>query len=217
MNMQTLTKLVLEHGLENRILSERQLARLVDGSDQRRYNLVNRALKAGELHRIRRGLYVLSRPDGTLNSHPYAVAQNLMPGSYVSLETALAYHGWIPESVQTIASIVPGRKSKHFDDERMGRFTFHPLAVRPGYFLELVERGEGEGQSFLVASPQRALLDLVCQRKLEWQGIDWFQNGLRIEREYLDAITSDDIQILKLVYKQQRMQGFLAAMEKVLA
>ena len=50
--MQTLTKQLLELGLANRFLTDNQLARLIDGSSQRRYHLVNRAMKAQELIRL---------------------------------------------------------------------------------------------------------------------------------------------------------------------
>jgi predicted transcriptional regulator of viral defense system len=40
--------------------------------------------------------------------------------SYISFETALAYHGWIPERVFVTASVVPGRKSRRYENEKMG-------------------------------------------------------------------------------------------------
>src|SRR6185503_9694416 len=49
--MQTLAESLIEQGLSNRILSERQLERAVGGEAARRYGLVNRALKANELVR----------------------------------------------------------------------------------------------------------------------------------------------------------------------
>lgn len=210
--MQTLTEKVLEQGLANRVFTDAQLARIVGGSPQRRYNLVNRALKAGELHQVRRGLYVLPEKYRNYDCHPFALAQMLVPGSYVSLETALAYHGWIPEAVYTTASISPGRKSKNYGDEMLGKFSFHPLAIRRGYFLELVERVTIQGQSMLVAKPTRALMDLACLRKLEWQGLNWLQQNMRVERESLLTITGTQIQTLKLVYKQKRMQRYLDAL-----
>jgi hypothetical protein len=59
-------------------------------------------------------------------------------------------------------------------------------------------------------------MDLVCLRKLEWQGIAWFEQGMRIEPELLDAINGNQLRALKLVYKQKRMQVYLAELEKAL-
>lgn len=214
--MQTLTKILLDQGMANHLLSDDRLARVLEGSPQRRHNLVNRAVGAGELHRLRRGLYMLPRRYRDYECHPYALAQRLVPGCYVSLESALSHHGWIPEAVYTTASIVPGRKSSEFEDGLMGRFSFHPLATQPGFFLELVSRVTMNQQIALVATPIRALMDLVCLRKLEWQGMVWFEKSMRIDEERLMAVTGDQIRALKRVYKHKRMQRFLLEFETAL-
>jgi hypothetical protein len=214
--MQTLTKILLEQGMGNHLLTDTQLARVIDGSDQRRYNLVNRAIKAGELYRLRRGVYLLSQAYRDHEFHPFAIAQQVVPGSYISLETALSYHGWIPEAVYTTASIVPGRKSSEFSDSLIGRFSYHPLPINRGYFLELVVRETMNRQAVLVARPLRALLDLVCLRKLEWQGLAWFEESMRIEAEVVGALDRAQLRTLKFVYKHKRMQHFLVELENAL-
>lgn len=214
--MQTLTRQLTKTGLRNRILTDHQLKRLVAGTDQRRYHLVNRAAKAGELVRLRRGLYVLADGFREYPVHPFAVAQMLVPGSYVSLQTALAFHGWIPEAVYTTASIVPGRKAKEFRHERLGLFTFYPLAIQRGSFLELVRRVETNGQSFLVAEPLRALMDFVCLKKVEWQGFSWIEQGLRVGADALNQVTGTELRTLKEVYKHERVRNFIGKMEQSL-
>ncbi|MEH6550106.1 MAG: hypothetical protein V7711_17075 [Pseudomonadales bacterium] len=214
--MKNLTLAIKEQGFADRLLNEHQIARIVGGSPQRRYGLVNRALKAGELIRVQRGLYMLAGQYRDAPYHPYHIAQGLFPSSYISLETALAYHGWIPEAVYETASILPGRKSKELKNEQFGKFTFHPLATNRGYFLELVERVQINKQTMLIAKPIRALMDLVCYKKVEWQGIDWIEKGLRIDLEYLRSVPAADIRTLKLVYKQKRVKVFLAELEKAL-
>jgi len=209
---QTLTQILLEQGMTRPLLSDSQLARVVQGSSQRRYNLVNRALKAGELHRVRRGLYLLAKPYRAFEAHPFAVAQQVVPGSYISLETALSYHGWIPEAIQVTASIVPGTKSSDFEDSLFGRFSFHPLATHPGHFLELVARTPIGHQTMLLAEPIRALLDLVCLRKEKWQGLAWLERGMRIEPEQLKSVTADQWSTLELVYKQKRVREFISGL-----
>jgi len=214
--MQTLTKEIISIGLNNRILTDEQLSRLVKGSEQRRYNLVNRAMKSDELIRLKRGVYILSDSYRDYPLHPFALAQMLMPGSYVSLETALAHHRWIPEAVYTVASILPGRKSQKYDHEKLGSYAFFPLATNEGYFLELVKREQHEQQTMLVAKPVRALMDLVCLRKQEWQGIDWLTEGLRIDIEKLRTITGAELRTLALVYKHKRMQAFASELAREL-
>ena len=214
--MQTLTQQLIDKGLANRVLSDAQLARLIEGSPQRRYSLVNRAMKAGELLRLRRGSYVLDAPFRDYPIHPFAIAQAFVPGSYVSFETALAHHGWIPEAVYTTASVTPGCKSSSYEHPQFDSFTFHPLAIQDGYFLERVERQQVDHQTFLLASPVRALMDLVCLRKSAWQGMDWLVEGLRIDHELLRGVTGADIRTLASVYKQKRVKDFLKALAREL-
>lgn len=214
--MQTLTTEIVTRGFANRVLTDALFARLLDGSDQRRYHLASRATKAGELHRLKRGLYVLDNRLRRHPAHPYALAQALLPGSYVSFETALAHHGWIPEFVHVVASINPGTKSLSYANDLSGRLTFEPLATAPGHFLDLVERVQMDCQTMLIASPARALLDLVCQRKVEWQGMGWLTDGLRVDAELLNTITMTQLGTLALVYTQKRVRRFLHALTKEL-
>lgn len=215
--METLTETLREAGYQNRILTEKQLARLLGGADARRYGLVNRALKAGELVRIRRGLYVLADRFRDYKLHPFRVAQALCPGSYVSLETALAHHGWIPEAVYATASIIPGRKSKAVNHPALGRFTFHPLALHRTAFLELVDRIQIDNQTMLVARPARALMDIVCFRKIEWRDLSWLEQGMRIDLADLLTISKADLGTLRSVYKHKAVLDFLAQLELALA
>jgi hypothetical protein len=199
--------------LADRVISDAQLARLVEGTDQRRYHLANRAIKAGELIRLRRGLYVLDKQFRDSPSHPFSLAQKIEPGSYVSLESALAYHGWIPEAVYTTTSVLPGRKFKEYEHEQFGSFTFSPLAVNPGCFLDLVQRLQLDKQVFLLASPVRALMDLVSLKKIDWQGMSWIEDSMRIDSEVWLGVTSAELRELKEVYQHKRARHFIERLE----
>ena len=215
--MQTLVQKLIDEGLENRVLTETQLARVLEGSPPRRYGLVNRALRAGELNRLTRGRYLLADRYRDYPGHPFALAQAFVPGSYVSFETALAYHGWIPEAVYTTACVTPGRKTLLFNPPDYGRFSFHPLAIHAGRFLELILRTQITRQSMWVAEPLRALMDLVCLRKIPWQGMDWLIKGMRIDEDNLRSIKQNDMETLMLVYKQKRVNDFLRSMARTLS
>ena len=214
--MQTLTHYIKNSGLADRILDENQLERLVEGSSQRRYGLVNRALKSGEFIRVRRGLYVLADEWRRTPTHPFTLAQRMEPGSYVSLESALSWHRWVPEAARTVTSVVPGRKRKEHRVERFGLFTYRPLAVQPGSFLEQVQRVSADGQVFLLARPLRALMDLVCLMKIEWQGMGWIEQSLRVDRDAFNDVTGADLRALSNVYKHQRVREFLQELQRAL-
>jgi len=205
---------IIAQGLSHRFIKSSRLEELIGGSSGRRYGLVNRALKSGDLVQIQRGLYILSDRHRTTPCHPFALAQALAPGSYVSFETALSFHGLIPERVYTTSSVIPGRKSRLYENEKMGNYSFHPLAIQSGYFLELVDTVQIAGQQVLVATPYRALLDLICLRKIPWRGLSWLSDGLRVDLDDLGHIATEDCRMLGQVYKHKRMKLFIAALCK---
>ena len=211
--MQTLTEKLIQAGWVGRVLSLAQLARLLDGTPQRRYNLVNRALQHGELLQLRRGLYLLApKLQGTL-PHPFVLAQALQTGSYISFETALCFHGWIPESVPVTLSVAPGRRRLEVDHPALGLFRFYPLALRPGYFLEAVDRHIFAGQTALVAQPLRALLDIICMRKLDIDSIKALTQSMRIDDELLMQTQSTSWQALQRVYAHKRMTAAIETLQ----
>jgi predicted transcriptional regulator of viral defense system len=212
--MDKLTTQVIDAGYADRVLTKRQLARILGGSDDRRYGLVKRAMQAGALMQIKRGLYVLADRYRTDPLHPFGLAQALVAGSYISMETALAFHGWIPEAVFATVSVTPGRKSKEVDHPVFGRFSFYPLALHKSAFLEVVERRTISNQAVLVAKPLRALLDLAAHKKLKWKGMGWVLDGMRIEQDHLLQIPKKEFMALRKVYKHKAVQHFLEQLEK---
>lgn len=212
--MSTLTRKLIEAGYRDRVFNDRQMARGLGAGDASRYGLVNRALKDGSLNRVRRGLYTMGPEHRKLSLHPFVIAQALLPGSYVSFETALSYHGLIPEAVYTAASVHPGRKTLVQPTDQFGQFSFHPLALEDFRFMVGVDRVALASGAAFIAQPLRALMDLVAQRRVKWTGPDWIEQGLRIAPEDLTAFGPADFSALKGVYKHRQTRDFLEAFEK---
>ena len=211
--MNALAERVEESGLADRIFDEGQLRELLGGSDARRYALVHRALKDGSLIRLKRATYMLGQRRRSEAIHPFVVAQALLPGSYISFETALAYHGWIPETVFTTASVSPGRKTITHDTPSSGQFSFHPLALWEYQFLISVDREKLGKLTAFVAQPLRALIDLVALRKEHWSGLDWLTMGMRIDEERLRSLRRKDFAALRPVYRHKAANAFLHSLE----
>jgi len=131
------------------------LAGDVDPADVRRQ--LSRWVKGGRLLQLRRGLYALAPPYRKVTPHPFVVANRLVRGSYVSLQSGLAYHGLIPEHVPVTTSMTTGRPQRR--ENPLGSFEYHHVRkdLLTGYRLESV----GDGQEALVATPAKALADLV--------------------------------------------------------
>jgi hypothetical protein len=214
--MSSLAREILQTDLKNRIFSDCQLGALLGGGNARRYGLVNRALKDGSLVRLKRGTYALGRDSRSEALHPFCVAQSFVPGSYVSFESALAFHGWIPEAVFVTASVSPGRKTQAVETASFGRFGFHPLALCDYQFLVGVDRHSLGALKAFIAQPLRALMDLVALRKLRWSGYQWLIEGMRIDEELLLATTRKDVAALQPVYKHKAARDFLDALDSAL-
>jgi hypothetical protein len=211
--MPSLAQQISAAGLADRIINERQLGELLGGGDARRYGLVNRALKDGSLVRIKRGTYVLGRIHRRDPLHPFAIAQSIVRGSYISFESALAHHGWIPEAVFVTASVTPGRKTLRVETTDFGPFSFHPLALHNYRFFTSVERAKMGKLTAFIAKPLRALMDLVALRKEQWSGLAWLTDGMRIDEDSLFSLRRKDFADLKPVYKHKAANFFLAALE----
>jgi hypothetical protein len=219
--MATLVTKIIEVGYGDRPFTERQLASILQVGDASRYGLVNRALRDGSLLRVRRGLYVLGASwskRGLENTeiHPFAIAQALKHGSYISFETALSYHGWIPEAVYLTASVTPDSKTLRYETNNWGNFEFSPLATNEFQFLVGISRIKVGQSTTLVARPLRALMDLVASRKIAWQGLDWITHGLRVDPEHLQSLSAADFDELAPVYKHKSARDFLANLRLVL-
>jgi hypothetical protein len=85
------------------------------------------------------------------------IANRLAPASYVSLQSALAFEGLIPESVPVTTSVTTDRP--HRWETPLGVFDFRRLQT--GLFCGYRRVDLGDGQAAWVAQPEKALLDLV--------------------------------------------------------
>jgi len=163
------------------------------------------------------GLYLLSNDYRSSPVHPFVLAQHMAPGSYVSAESALSFHGWIPEVVHSVLSVTITGKSVVYLHDTLGKFEFRRMTVNPGFFLQAVERHELQHQFALIAEPVRALLDMVYLRKLPWQGLNYLLEGLRIDEQAIRSVSSNQIARLQDVYKGKREQSFIKELLRILA
>ncbi len=130
------------------------LAGNVDANDVRRQ--LSRWVASGKVTQFRRGLYALAPPWQHVRPHPFLIANRLVRGSYVSLHSALAFHGLIPEAVFTVTSVTH-RRGGTFDTP-LGAFIFHNVKRE---FFTGYEAREIVGQMVHVATPDKALADLI--------------------------------------------------------
>jgi len=208
--MQSVTELALERA-ERGIFTREQAALWAGNRGARLDALLKRAVGRREVWRLRRGLYCLANRLGQGRVDPLELAQRIHGPSYVSLETALSQQGWIPEGVQAITSVTPGR-SRSFDTP-IGLFTFTHVPQRR--FLAGVRRTAGEGAgAFFLATPLKALADYVYAQRRNWQSAAPLVESLRVEEESLSELTAELFDEVMSAYKPGRVSRFLAGLRK---
>jgi predicted transcriptional regulator of viral defense system len=214
--MTTLKDKIIEAGFADHILTDVDLNYLSNGTPAARYGMVNKALKKEELIKIRRGLYLLAVKYRHKKLSKFFLASRIAPHSYLSFESALSYYGWIPERVSTVTSVLARGRTKQFTTP-FGEFVFYHLPVNEYEFLTGVIRVEEiKGEPFLLASPLRALADMVYVKKINWEGLELLTKSLRIDIEQLMQINSDHFLEIKKVYRSTRVLQFLDNLKKEL-
>lgn len=177
--------------------------------------LVKRAIAAGEIIHIRRGLYCLSKKYQRVGISRNMLANLIYGPSYISFETALAFHGWIPEAVHSVSSVSLGR-ARTFETP-LGYFDYVQVKQQP--LLAGVVRISSEdeqGGSFFVAKPLKAVCDYVAAHGLDWTGIEPLEESLRIDEENFESLSAGDFDELEGVYKSLRARRLLAGLRKEL-
>jgi len=193
------------------VFTNQDVATLFPGSEDRRYGLVKRAIAGGEIIHIRRGLYCLAPRYQKKSMNLYALAQHVYGPSYISLESALSWHGWIPEAVHTVTS-VSFKKSKEFNTP-VGIFSYDHVPQKV-FYAEVDRLTDASQNVFLIASPLKALADYVYVRKRDWTGIEPVVGSLRVEREQLEQVTRETLDTLLGNYAHSRVKRFLEGLRK---
>jgi len=123
--------------------------------DFNRNNLVRWTGK-GHLIRLRQGLYSFPEYRGKAD-YIYYFANRIYRPSYISLHTALAFYGIIPEAVVQHTSVT-SLKTAAFCNE-FGEFSYRSLKNELMFGYE--QKPAGDGFTIAFAVPEKALLDLL--------------------------------------------------------
>lgn len=113
--------------------------------------------KMGRILQLRRGVYLLAPPYRKVEPHPFLIANHLRTGSYVSLQSALAHYGMIPEHVPVVTSVTTARPERL--NTLVGSYTFNH--VKQSFFFSYLQTEVSQKQFAFVATPEKALLDLI--------------------------------------------------------
>lgn len=176
--------------------------------------LVHRASKKGEILRLKPGLYILEKELRKTNPHPFAVAAMLHSPSNISLESALSFHGLIPEAVYQVSSVTLQRSRTYHTP--LGVFMFLRVPsnqLRAG--IEVVKLSDNFWA--FVATPLRAIADLVyLTKRITWNenGLSYLTESLRIEKDDLHKISLDSFETVFESTRDRRTKEYLIGLKR---
>jgi predicted transcriptional regulator of viral defense system len=134
-------------------ISSRQVYAWQPGFDK---NNLSRWSEKGLLIKLRNGFYTFPEYKTRPGFELY-LANRIYRPSYISLHTALAFYGMIPESVIQITSVTSLKTAQFMNV--FGEFSYKSL--RPDLMFGYDTKPLPEGGSLLLAKPEKALLDLL--------------------------------------------------------
>lgn len=207
-HVQKLTEILIKAKLTNKVLNGTSIKALIDTSDKSRYALINKAIKHGELIQLARSKYILNPEISGAKFSNFYLANQIHPLSYISLESSLAYHSWIPEAVRESISVIQGNRKKEYLN-KFGVFSYTPISIDKEKFYACVAREQSDTQTYLIANPVRALLDLIYIKKIAWQGLDLLSKSYRIDLDKLkEANSIKDLKLLQNSYRSKLTNEF---------
>jgi hypothetical protein len=156
---------------------------------------ISELIKKGELTPVKRGLYVAGPNTKVQQPEPLLIANHIWGPSYVSLETALSYWGFIPERVYETISVTI--KSSKFYRTSVGRFRYHNA---PGPYCSFGIKSVilTPKQVALIASPEKAICDKIVMTpgvslRSTIQTADFLIEDMRIDEDQLVKLDLSEI------------------------
>jgi hypothetical protein len=165
-------------------------------------------MRKGMIVRVKKGLYVLGEG---YRRRPYSrrLLANLIYGpSYISLESALAYYGLIPERVEAVTSVTTGR-SRRFDTP-IGLFIYREISL-PAFRIGMTRVDRKGEPAFLIATEEKALCDKIYQDrgtglKSLKQMKNYLFDDLRIDPSGLERLNPEIVEDIAGRYLSRKIQ-----------
>jgi predicted transcriptional regulator of viral defense system len=149
-------------------------------------NNLGRWVKKGWLVKLRNGYYsfpeYLNEPDFV-----HYIANRIYRPSYISLHSALAFYGIIPESIVQTTSVTT-LKTALFENP-FGTFSYK--TIKPELFFGYETKTLRDDRTMLISKPEKALVDLLYL----YPGYDSEEEleGLRLDEEIMHELIDEDL------------------------
>ncbi len=215
--MQALTEKVFQLSPPGGLFDETVIRNLFpDRSEGARKVLVYRAVSKGEILRLKPGLFLLAEAFRKSHPHPFVIAGMLHSPSHVSLESALSYHGLIPEAVFQVSSVTSARSRTY--KTPVGVFSYHCVPLNyPKVGVESLKIDKNSWA--FIAISLRAIADLVyLRREVSWEREEllFLTESMRIEIEDLRNMSYKGLDVLCESLRNKRTKDYIRQLYKEL-
>lgn len=163
---------------------------------------IKRDIDKGIIYPLVRGIY-----ETNSNTDGFLLSSYIYGPSYLSFEYALSFHNMIPERVVVYTNATFNkRKSKSYQNH-FGHFTYRD--VPKAAFPFAVKAYEQDGYAYFMASPEKALCDLLYIKKtvssIKALKALLFED-LRVNKDNFDQLKFEDILFLSDKYISNNMK-----------
>lgn len=119
-------------------------------------NSFTRWVNKGLIIRLRKGVYTFPE-NRSLPHFPFFFANKIYKPSYVSLHSALAYYGLIPESILQITSVTTLKTESFVND--VGGFSYK--TIKKNLMFGYQHKEIDNEKNFMIAVPEKAIIDFL--------------------------------------------------------
>lgn len=169
-----------------------------------------RMVKNDELIRLKNGFFLINEKitQGNERVIPFEQIANFLYGpSYVSMEWALSFYGLIPERVYTVTSMTLGKQKDYHTP--VGDFSYTPLSPE-SYPIGIIQKDSSDFVGgFLIASPEKALADLVfktCKNLNKDQLKVELLESKRMDRKFFRGLNKDLLNDIVHAYRVKHVK-----------
>ncbi|MBF0384713.1 MAG: hypothetical protein HQL27_02465 [Candidatus Omnitrophica bacterium] len=174
---------------------------------------ISRFLKYKEIYQLKNGLYVSTdffNKNRTDISYSFYLANIIRTPSYVSSWSALQFYNLTTEAIRSVISVTPKvtrnykTKAGNFDYQSINKNLFGNFILKRGKIasVELPLLSESKVRfDFFIASPAKALFDLLYFRTRQFRGVELKNikdviDDLRIDFDEMDNKERDQFHIM---------------------
>lgn len=169
--------------------SVRQLSKQYDITEATVDTFISRSLARKDIVSLKKGLYVSAdfyNKNKNDMSYLFFLANIIRKPSYVSSWTALQHYGLVTEAVHTITSVTS--KVTRSYSTKAGNFSYS--SIKTDLFSgSVLVKGKFD---FFIATPAKALFDLLYSKTRQFQGITFEQIPGLLEELRIDVSDMDE-------------------------